>query len=216
MTSTETRAVTSDKNDGAPQKDGRSAIKSEASPHLSRGVRREDDRIRSIFDAHYEFIWRQIRRLGIPFERVDDATQQVFIVASQKLANIGEGQERSFLYGTALRVASDIRRSAPYRKEVLSDHFEATDGAELPDEKLDRARARVVLDHILEALPDECRAVFTLYELEEMTLIEIARLLEIPQGTAASRLRRARTLFQEEVARFQAKSAGTATEGGTR
>ncbi len=193
-----------------PAPPAETAIKSPPSVHLSTGVKRDDARVRRMFDTHHDFIWRQIRRLGVPHDRVDDATQQVFIVASQKLDQIGDTQERSFLYGTALRVASDIRRSAPFRKEVLSDTFEATDTAHLPDQQLERARARLVLDRILEGMPEECRSVFTLYELEEMTLIEIARLLDIPQGTAASRLRRARGLFQDEVTKYRAAQDGGA------
>jgi RNA polymerase sigma-70 factor, ECF subfamily len=61
-----------------------------------------------------------------------------------------------------------------------------------PDELVDRDRARAALDAILAAMPLELRAVFVLYELEQLTMAEIAALLELPPGTVASRLRRAR------------------------
>jgi len=53
----------------------------------------------------------------------------------------------------------------------------------------------------------ELRAVFVLFELEEMSTPEIADLLEIPTGTVASRLRRAREEFQKLVTRLRAKGS---------
>ena len=43
---------------------------------------------------------------------------------------------------------------------------------------------------------------FVLYEIEELTMAEIASVLELPPGTVASRLRRARAAFSERVQRF--------------
>jgi RNA polymerase sigma-70 factor (ECF subfamily) len=48
-------------------------------------------------------------------------------------------------------------------------------------------------------LPMDLRAVFVLFELEELTMMEIATMSDIPPGTVASRLRRARQAFQEAV-----------------
>jgi RNA polymerase sigma-70 factor, ECF subfamily len=61
-------------------------------------------------------------------------------------------------------------------------------------------------------MPLEFRTVFVLYELEEMTTVEVAALLQLPLGTAASRLRRARALFQETIAKIQAETVGEAEE----
>ena len=46
-------------------------------------------------------------------------------------------------------------------------------------------------------MDESLRAVFVLYELEEMTMAEISETLELPPGTVASRLRRARACFEE-------------------
>ena len=62
-----------------------------------------------------------------------------------------------------------------------------------------------MLDRILEQMDLDLRAVFVLFELEELTTSEIAALLEIPTGTVASRLRRARETFEEQVTRFRAR-----------
>ena len=173
-------------------------------PSRDATARRHDDaRLRAILQDHYAFIWRQLRRFGVPESRVDDATQEVFVIASQKLEAIREGSERSYLFGTALRVASQLRRSAAARHEIgFSTPPEMEAIASRPDELLDRGRARAVLDTVLDSLEDDVRAVFVLYELEQLPTKEIAELLGIPVGTAASRLRRGREAFEEKVGRL--------------
>jgi len=159
--------------------------------------------LRAILQDHYAFIWRQLRRFGVPESRVDDATQEVFVIASQKLEAIRVGSERSYLFGTALRVASQLRRSAAARHEIgFSTPPEMEAIASRPDELLDRGRARALLDTVLDSLEDDVRAVFVLYELEQLPTKEIAELLGIPVGTAASRLRRGREAFEEKVGRL--------------
>ncbi|HVK66614.1 MAG TPA: sigma-70 family RNA polymerase sigma factor [Polyangium sp.] len=170
-------------------------------------------RFRAIRDEHFEFVWRSVRRLGVPDADADDAAQQVFIVLSRRLDEISAGSERAFLFGTAMRVAMQVRRTMRRRGEVSLSGEDETPGPSLeppdmgPDaeELLAQRRARVMLDEVLESLPLDVRAVFVLFELEEMRVPEIASLLGIPLGTAASRLRRGRELFQAELSRVQAR-----------
>jgi RNA polymerase sigma-70 factor (ECF subfamily) len=138
-----------------------------------------------MFDRDYDFVWRSLRRLGIPQLTVDDTAQEVFLVAARRLDDIEVGSERSFLFATALRVASDARRSLARRGEV-SDGLEGmADGAPGPEELVDRGRERVILDRVLAALDLDLRAVFVLYELEEMTMADIATTLALAPGTVA-------------------------------
>lgn len=168
------------------------------------GKEQGEQRLRRMFDDYFDFTWRSLRRFGLREDAADDAVQRVFLIASRKLDAIHPGSERSFLFATALRVASDVRRSAPYRREVLqADPAAALEGGVRPDEVLDQRRARAMLDDALGALDDDLRVVFALFELEELTSAEIAVLLDLPPGTVASRLRRARVAFKEEVAKLQ-------------
>ncbi|HVY49064.1 MAG TPA: sigma-70 family RNA polymerase sigma factor [Minicystis sp.] len=179
----------------------------------------DQKRLAGIVNEHFDFIWRSLRRLGVPVAEVDDCAQQVFWVASRKLSAITVGSERAFLFSTALRVASDARRSRGRRREVPEDDaMQPTDPGPRPDEVADQKRARALLDEVLAAMPLELRAVFVLFELEEMSSPEIAALLEIPTGTVASRLRRAREEFQKIVARVRARGVrpGALGEGGVR
>jgi RNA polymerase sigma-70 factor (ECF subfamily) len=171
-------------------------------------------RLRAMVEQHLDFTWRSLRRLGLPPDVADDATQRVFLVASQRLADIQVGCERAFLFNTAVRVASSERRTHARRREVLQgdEGPEPGDLGPGPDELLDRERARAVLETLLDDLAMELRAVFVLFELEGLTMAEIARTIEVPEGTVASRLRRARLVFQGALKRYKARSA---RPGGT-
>ena len=165
-------------------------------------------RLRALVDTHFDFIWRSLRRLGLQAPDADDATQRVFWVAARKLDRIEPGRERAFLFGTACHVAREVRRASNRRKEDLSDAIDVVeDGAATAEELVDRDKARVALDRVLDGMPADVRAVFVLFELEEMNVPAIALLLGVPIGTVASRLRRGRELFQAAAARFRAREA---------
>lgn len=158
-------------------------------------------RLASLVDGQYDFVWRSVRRLGVREGDADDAAQHVFLVAARKLELIREGSERSFLYQTALRIASDYRRSRLRKFEAqfqeISDYTGSDESQPSTDELLDLRRARLQLDAILDQMNFDLRAVFVLHELEQATMAEIATLLDVPSGTVASRLRRARVEFGE-------------------
>jgi RNA polymerase sigma-70 factor (ECF subfamily) len=169
----------------------------------------DDARLRALVDAHFDFVWRSLRRLGVPAPDVDDCAQQVFWVTARKLADVEAGSERAFLFSTAWRVAADARRARTRRREVNDDDTtEAEDHGPDPEQLADQRRARAVLDEVLDAMPIDLRAPFVLFELEELPTAEIATLLDLPIGTVASRLRRAREEFRSMVARRNARGAG--------
>jgi RNA polymerase sigma-70 factor (ECF subfamily) len=167
-----------------------------AEPEPPRAPRAE--RLKSAVDAHYELVWRVLRRLGVHEATVEDAAQQVLIVFANRLDEIRDGAERAFMVSTATRVAADIRRKRARAREDLDLAVLDTlpSQAPLADELLDRGRARALLDTVLNEMPDDLRAVFVLFELEDMTMATIAELLSLPPGTVASRLRRARATFE--------------------
>lgn len=168
-------------------------------------------RLASVVEQHADFVWRSLRRMGVTETQADDATQEVFIVTSQKLDRVEPGRERAFLYGVAMNVAAHARRSRARSREVAEEEstLVAVDKAPNPEMRLVDAEARALLDRVLETLPEELRAVFVLFELEELTMIDIARLLDVPAGTVASRLRRAREDFHAAAARVRAEAART-------
>jgi RNA polymerase sigma-70 factor (ECF subfamily) len=154
---------------------------------------------------HYPFIWRSLRRLGVQPQAVDDAAQQVFVLAAEKVARIAPGSERPYLFQTAVRVAMSIRRTYAQRREsMLGDALdEMADPAPLPDARAELVQQRRYLDELLDALPMDLRTVFVLFEIECLETAEIASTLAIPVGTVASRLRRARETFRREAERLR-------------
>jgi RNA polymerase sigma-70 factor (ECF subfamily) len=191
--------------DGAPERDDGPSADGATGP----------GRLRGMVDAYYAFIWRSLRRLGVPQADVDDAVQHVFLTASRKLASIRPESEKSFLFQTAVRVASDARRTIRRRREVLDEPPGETPSSAPDAEAIAAMRqARATLDMILEGMSIDLRVVFVLYELDEMPTAEIAALLDVPVGTASSRLRRARAEFSARVAELQ-RTTSTPV-GGTR
>lgn len=167
-------------------------------------------RLRALVDRHYSFVWRSLRRLGVRDDALEDAAQQVLVVAARRLADIRPRSERSFLFGTALRVASDLRRAGQRRLEDPSSDLldDVCDPGPDPEQAAGESDARRLLAEVLDAMPLELRTVFILFELEEMSKREVAAMLELPEGTVSSRLRRARELFEKHVARLQADERG--------
>lgn len=167
--------------------------------------------VRELFDAHYAAVWRLIRRLGVPPAQVDDAAQEVFWVAARRFADIEPGREKSFLYGVALRVASNELRRHLARSEapLTSTDVELTlaDAAPDPEDSLAQRRALTLLHQALAQLPVELRTVLVLFELEGLEVASIAEIEGIPLGTASSRLRRARQEFAVIAKRLRATLA---------
>lgn len=157
--------------------------------------------LRQLVQEHYDFIWRLLSRLGVVGTEVDDAAQQVFMVlVLREGLSIKPGSERAFLYGVALRVAKEFRRKAQSsQNHVAPDPEQLVDVAPDLEAVAARNQARRQLDRILERMPDNLKEAFILFELEDLTVPQIAELLAIPTGTVASRLRRARALFHTEV-----------------
>ena len=178
----------------------------------ARSLRAELERL---VRCHFQYIWRLLRRLGLPPSDADDAAQQVFMVASGKLEKIQPGSERSFLYGCALNRAAKWQRARARERRTVSLDAplvdELVDGA-CAEDSLDRDRARGTLDALLASLPAPLRTVLVLYELEQLSTIEIAALLEVPRGTVASRLRRAREEFEKRIKRLEAQNRSGAEE----
>jgi RNA polymerase sigma-70 factor (ECF subfamily) len=162
--------------------------------------------IERLFEQHYASIWRLLRRFGVRPAQLDDAAQEVFWVAARRLNDVRSGSEQAFLYGVALRVASNLvrrREREPTRAELEGMARLADDGPS-PEEALEQARARELLDLVLDHLPLELRTVLVLFELEGLEVRQIAELEQIPVGTASSRLRRAREEFSLVARRVRA------------
>lgn len=171
----------------------------ESSPdmRLDRGEPTAFD-FRALYDEHVGFVWRNLRRLGIGLDEVDDRTQEVFLIAFRKSRSFEERGfgAKAWLYQILLRVASDARRHRRRHPEdaTAASEFERSGSGESTDPSalLERRRALETLDKALAAVEVNRRAVLVLCEIEEMSAPEVAKILELPVNTVYSRLRVAR------------------------
>lgn len=159
---------------------------------------------RALYDAHVDFVWRNLRRLGVLESEVEDRTQEVFVVAHRRFESFedrGHGP-RAWLFQIVLRVASEARRHRRRHPEV-PDGGDAMAQASVDAPQADaieRREALSQLDSALATIDLGRRAVLLLHEIEEMTAPEIAGVLGIPLNTVYSRLRVARAELEEALA----------------
>ena len=159
-------------------------------------------RLEKMFRAHHELVWRTLRRLGLGPEQAADAAQQAFLIAAERLNDIRHGSERAFLFGTAIRLARTAYRSGR-RFQLEDDMDHRADAGSKLEEVVDRRRAVELADRVLAQMEPSLLTVFVLFEIEGLSTPEIAELVGVPLGTAASRLRRAREAFRSTAARME-------------
>jgi len=167
-------------------------------------ARDRDVRLRGMVDRYVDFVARVLRNAGTPDAEIDDEVQRTFITAARRLDDVRPGAEKGFLLKIALNLAAHARRTLARRREVLAEEApERNETFPTPEQLTDQKRMRQMLDGVLDRMDESLRVVFVLYEFEEMNMSEIADVLEIPRGTVASRLRRARAEFRERVAAIE-------------
>lgn len=156
-----------------------------------------------LYDTHVDFVWRIARRLGVAEAALDDAVQEVFLVAHRRAAEFeGRGTVRAWLYGIVRRVARDHRPSRRERYDAQGTP-DAVDPRTAHD-RLERAEAMRTLYALLDELDDERREVFVLAELEQIPMPEAAQMLGLNVNTAHARLRAARAKMEKGIARLRA------------
>lgn len=174
-------------------------------PHCASSVTIvESDRLEAMYRAYHEVIWRTLRRLGFSPEGAADFTQQAYLIALERLQDIRVGSEKAFLFATAIQLARTSARKM--RRIDFSDEVDL--GSDLGGAAAaadNRQVAMQLLERVLAHMDVDLVTVFTLYEIEDFSSPEIAEALDIPLGTVASRLRRAREAFREKAARLESQ-----------
>ena len=156
----------------------------------------------AVYSAHVGFVWRIVRTFGVPEAQLEDAVQDVFVVVHRRLGEWeGRAAITTWLFAIARRVASVHRRRADKRTRELPVEQADEPRADAPDPfaELSRAQAAATVMAILEQLDEDKRIVFALVELEQLSVPEVARMLELNLNTAYSRLRLARAAFEAQV-----------------
>jgi RNA polymerase sigma-70 factor (ECF subfamily) len=151
-----------------------------------------------VYTAHAAFVWRVLRTFGTPETQLEDAVQDVFVVVHRRLPEWeGRAAITTWLFAIARRVASTHRRRGGNdRTETMID--EPAGRADTFAE-LSRAQTAATVMRILDTMDEDKRLVFALVELEQLSVAEVARMLDLNLNTAYSRLRLARVAFEAAV-----------------
>ena len=168
---------------------------------MSEAVPRRDEssaaaQIAGVFSKHADFVWRSLRRLGVPSADVDDALQEVFLVVHRRLAEYEDrGLMRAWLFSISRQVSSHYHRSL---KRSEARHRGLVVDAAAPDleEVVARREAEQLVGSFLDGLEEPQRLVFYLSDIEGLTAPEIASALEVNLNTVYGRLRQARKRFE--------------------
>jgi RNA polymerase sigma-70 factor (ECF subfamily) len=148
-----------------------------------------------VYERYVAFVWRVLRALGVPASHLEDAAQDVFVVVHRRLHEFERRSALStWLFAITRRVASRHRQrhaAASHTSAIEAEPMTAAD----PFADVVRAEASAKIAAILERMDEDKRLVFTLVELEQLSVAEVARTLGINQNTAHSRLRLARAEF---------------------
>jgi RNA polymerase sigma-70 factor (ECF subfamily) len=156
-----------------------------------------------LYDAHFDRVWRQLRRLGVPRTLLDDAVQDVFLVAHRRISEFeGRSSHRTWLAGIAVRVAKDYRRRRERKGDLDDLNEDMQDPSPGPADLASQSEAARLVDRILRGMDEIKREVFVLAEIEQFAVPEIAEVLGINVNTAYSRLRLARVQFEAAVAKL--------------
>jgi RNA polymerase sigma-70 factor (ECF subfamily) len=166
---------------------------------------------RTVYEQYLDFVWSSVRHLGVGAEWVEDVVQDVFIVIHAKLPTLRQPEAlRSWIYGIARRVVSDHRKSSRSRNAAstrLGAEIDLRSPIQLsPHEIAERNGELDLLERVLARLDEPRREIFVMVEFLEMTVPEVAQALDIPLSSAYSRLRVARELFEQTLARQRARN----------
>jgi len=157
---------------------------------------------REVYDRFFAFVWRSAANRGIAKAALDDVVQEVFIVVHRKLPEFqGRSSMRTWIASIVRWVVTDYvrKRGNQSAGDELPEH--TASASAMPSEELERKGAVELLEALLAKMTDEQREVFVLHELEHMSGIEIGEITGVNENTVWSRLRAARKIFQEGVAR---------------
>jgi len=159
--------------------------------------------LHELFQRHGDGVHRILSRLRTIDRRdLDDVVQKTFIEVRRSAGSFdGRATVRTWVIGIAMNVARRHTRGEVRQRAVVSAIAElpATTFAATP---YDQASHRQLLSRLATAfdeLPHDLRIVFTLCDLEGMRGVEVARALEVPEGTVWRRLHNARARLRERI-----------------
>ncbi|MEJ5170980.1 MAG: sigma-70 family RNA polymerase sigma factor [Fimbriimonadales bacterium] len=154
-----------------------------------------------LFARHFARVYRFAYRMSGDADLAEDSAQGAFVRTYRALAGLRDGQ--SFLKYLFRAVLNQLKDEARRRSRKPESSLDATDRTGDPNSAPDASVATSERDEALHrailALPEDFRTVLVLHHFEEMDVVDIARVLGVPEGTVKSRLGRARARLREQL-----------------
>ena len=179
------------------------AIPSPDSNLVARAKDGDRDAFATLFDMHKRKVYSLCLRMTGDVVEAEDLTQDVFIQVFRKIASFrGDSSFSTWLYRVAVNtVLMELRKKHP--RQISLDEPVQTDSSCVQrdlgrsDLDLEGSVDRIALRRALEELPEGCRRIFLLHEVEGYEHHEIAKLLGCSVGNSKSQLHKARLKMQD-------------------
>lgn len=160
-----------------------------------------------VYEASFDFVYRNARRLGVPESAADDVVQEVFLVLHRRLAEYdGRATLRSWVYGILANTVRQYRRTFRRKQKPLQmiendEELGAASSRASPEQRAQHQQDMALLLSLLEELPEEQRELIVLADLEQLNVPEICACVGGNSNTVYSRLRVAREALRGKLAR---------------
>lgn len=168
---------------------------------ICRAARGDAEAFRQLVEAYQTPAYRLAARMCGP-DSAEDVTQEAFLAAWRAMPEFrGDCRFSTWLYRLVSNAAIDcLRREKKHRDTGDVDDLELPDGGPSPQEQAERRDTRDAVRRALDRLSPEHRQVLLLRFMQELDYGEIARALNVSEGTVKSRINRAKSKLREVLA----------------
>ena len=168
---------------------------------ICRAARGDAEAFRQLVEAYQTPAYRLAARMCGP-DGAEDVTQEAFLAAWRGLPEFrGDCRFSTWLYRLVSNAAIDcLRREKKHRDTGDVDDLELPDGGPSLQEQAERSDTRNAVRRALDRLSPEHRQVLLLRFMQELDYGEIARALDVSEGTVKSRINRAKSKLREVLA----------------
>jgi RNA polymerase sigma-70 factor, ECF subfamily len=160
--------------------------------------------INEIIHDYKDMVFNLLYRMTYNYDDAMELTQDTFLKAFQALPNFRyESSLKTWIYKIAFNVALNYKRKWKlFRKKESVEDTMLKDKDCGPEERASDNQLSEHIQHAINELPKDQKAMILLREIEELSYEEIAQILNLPLGTVKSRLARARCYLKQSLARY--------------
>jgi RNA polymerase sigma-70 factor (ECF subfamily) len=161
----------------------------------------------ALYREHAPRLYSLARRMAGSPEEGEDLLQEIFLQAYRKLGSFkGDAAIGTWLYRLAINLCLDFVRSRRAKTGRLTETLDADTSVE-PIAARETPNARIDLERAIDRLPEGCREVFVLHDVEGFEHKEVARMLGVSEGTSKSQVFKARMKLRSMLTGADLKSA---------